>query len=480
MNSLLRFSRFARFIAGLSLLLFLTGCFQESRILWAPNGKVAVVLGETGCFLCDEEGKLTSLAITNVVAADWFSDSKRMAIATVSICSNWSSLSAKLPDPLQNTIMREGALMVADCESGKSIRPSDEKRGKKSLPQGVTGAALGLYLKEKYPDIFRENASSLLAGKDNSAVEVTTVRMAMMQTSNVTVSAPLMTSLYPLFPRVSPTSKAIAIVEITDEKHGANIFLTPVDASSMPRLVASNTAFFPDWTKDGQSLVFIKSSSVASPGDELTLGVLAREVVLKPDGTPLEEACNANNIETNSEVCSTKNQPEELAGVLFHNTCKVRCLSDGQILFSTADTRLPISRYDMSRNQQIFSFDAERHSIVIPVIPQSVRARLPDIISLFEVSPDGKLLMVAGVNSAVYAIRIATAESWEVSPAQENAVLRTLPVWKSTNELCLIKNLASQVTGRATKAEVVLWSLGGKTKSLSSGWPAEVIHGLLD
>ena len=99
-----------------------------------------------------------------------------------------------------------------------------------------------------------------------------------------------------------------------------------------------------------------------------------------------------------------------MVGLLFDANNKVRCLSDGRIIFAAVDIHLPCTNLDMPQQPELFALDPERQAAVIPLIPRSVQGSLPANPDYYETSPDGKRIAISGEKGAVVVLTLATGE----------------------------------------------------------------------
>ena len=77
----------------------------------------------------------------------------------------------------------------------------------------------------------------------------------------------------------------------------------------------------PDWVNDGRSLVYMQASGEGTK-DDVRLATLVQREVMDDKG----------------KIKISENAPE-LAGLFFQKTTRVRCLTDGRILFNAMEIR---------------------------------------------------------------------------------------------------------------------------------------------
>jgi hypothetical protein len=194
------------------------------------------------------------------------------------------------------------------------------------------------------------------------------------------------------FASLPPERPLLTRLKATKEKTSCNFWWFLTDGSAPPQLVANNTRpIVPIGRWTVILCVYIHAINEAASGDQIYLGSLTRRGILN--------AAGKIEIQTNAD---------DLAGLLFDANNKVRCLSDGRIIFAAADLHLPCTALDMPQQPQLFALDPEREAGVIPLIPRSVQGSLPAKSDYYEPSPDGKRIAISGEKGAVVVLTLAT------------------------------------------------------------------------
>jgi hypothetical protein len=201
--------------------------------------------------------------------------------------------------------------------------------------------------------------------------------------------------------------------------------------------------------------VYIRAINTPPSDDQISLASLTRRGILNAAGK-----------------IQIQTKADDLAGLLFAANNKVRCLSDGRIVFASADIHLPCTALDMPQQPQLFALDPERETGVIPLIPRSVQGSLPAKPAFYEISPDGKRVAVFATKGAVVVLTLATG-ALDTVQAAGSVDTASAPAWRSASELCFISTTNGQ------PAQVALWN-NGTTRVLSANWPAEARSGFLD
>ena len=188
----------------------------------------------------------------------------------------------------------------------------------------------------------------------------------------------------------------------------------------------------------------------------MALGSLSRRTVLGRDG-----------------AIQMEKESKDLVGLIWSAFDKVRCLDDGRIVFSSGDIHLPSTDADMPRREQLFVLDSARQSTLTRLIPYGIQDQVPAITALFELSPDRQKICLA--DEKTFVVMNTSAGTIEVI-SNATDVGDTVPGWRNSNELCF---LTDPDTNAPKTLQVALWS-SGKTRVISSNWPAEVREKFLD
>jgi hypothetical protein len=260
--------------------------------------------------------------------------------------------------------------------------------------------------------------------------------------------------------RLSPDADHVAFVVGAEDDGGTSLFVAPTDGSSAPRLVERQVGAFPDWSADGQYLAYARASMPhpLMDKDAMGLGAIAWRRVRTPDGTLLKEF----------------SETEDLAGVLYYETMRVRCLRDGRILFLAQDVQLPCAAGDMPQHFTLFEVSPGQRPTVARAITRQADEEISDTMGFFEVSPDDKRIVLPGDKGEIVMYDLGTGKVTQVSTAKDfEEKVRMVPVWRSNRELCFV------VPGdEPRRMEVVLWHKG-TTRMISKDWPESAVLGFL-
>lgn len=444
-----------------------SGCYPE-RIVWSPDGQRALVAGKERLYLCDPNGKLTDLGTQAPACMAWLADSRRYVAATQDKLTAWKDI-----EPLLSAEDKDRLIRLAE-DMRKEILASDNvDLGKLKCVQGKDSGELSaakVYLRDRHAEGLAEKLGATWKEFESASRDCTVIGVC--EISHGAASQPaqiLAKSLNGVVSiRVPSHGKAVAWSAARPEQQGigaADLFVVPTDGKAEPRVVAAACSWYFDWSTDGRRLVYGAVVGTADAGDEPRLGAIQQREVCSADGTLLKEP----------------GAPQILAGGLFGEMTRVRCLQDGRIFFSSLEVQLPITPEDMPKKGSIFALDPSRESTITRLVTHSAQEDVPDGLDFFSVSPDGTKVCIPGGDGEAAVVELATGKvetivgkPKEGSPEQK---LRTVPVWRATGELCLMVPPA-HLLGSPSRAEIILWTAPGKARLLSKDWPDEVIKAL--
>jgi len=465
----------------------LAGCVPK-KIVWSPDGQQAAVVANRQLYLCDADGNL-SAPIADGVEDDtlspvaWFPDSQRVLVVLKERVRQWQQIGGVLSDSVRNEIVTRAEQLRDDLAAYEGDWAQFESRALSGL-SGEQNGAIRIYLRDHLAKGLEEHLSE---GWWNSiqraSVEIRSLQIVNVDVNRKVAEARIARTIDGILEiRISPDGKKVAYVSaarelrddgrLPDEATDApTLFVVSADGNSEPQTVANYVAWFPDWSADSRHLVYAQPSSPPATQDEdLVLGTISRRQVSGDDGTLLEAPGGT----------------EALAGIIFNPVTKIRSLHDGRILFSAAEVHLPATGGDMPERASLFVVDPGRQATVTRAMPRQsemhpVVEGLP--IGLFETSPDGTRVAIAHEDGRVAIfnldggdIRLVQADNEKDN--DKSPELRTMPTWRSNDELCFIVPPGSEY-GSTHRAEVVLLSANDERHVLSNNWPAAVVNDLL-
>jgi dipeptidyl aminopeptidase/acylaminoacyl peptidase len=437
-------------LAAAFVLLLMTGCVGR-RIAWSPDGAHAAIFAGDGLHLCSPDGALSPIVLAGEGMTEWFPDSRRLAIVSEVGKQSWKDLEKAISPDERERVVEGGKALLDQFKAGHNL--SDALHALNAL-RDYEKDAVAVYLAQT--EGIKEQAGTNwdeLRQKEASMVQI---RVGALEEGKLPLGPAVLSSLRKILDiRVAPTGTAIAFTTEGDREDEFQLSVFPTDGSASPQLVAKNTAICSDWSVDGHSLVYIRANNTATGDDQLSLASLTRRGILNAAGK-----------------IQIQTKAEDLAGLLFYPENKVRCLSDGRIVFATVDVHLPCTALDMPQQPQLFALDPERQAGVIPLIPRSVQESLPGKPGYYETSPDGKRIAIFAEKGAVAVLTVATGalDTVQVAGSDDTA---SAPAWRSASELCFISTTNGQ------PAQLALWD-NGTNRVLSADWPAEVRKGFFD
>lgn len=456
-------------MAGLIGTVGLGGCLPEKRVIWSPDGRWAAVRGADGLYLSDASGKLSARLIERVSAVAWLPDSTGLVLCKADPSRSWDELAGVVTEAQRAELERRAPALRAEILAYEG----DWDAFKPSAVTGLTGGqtlALFTYVREKLGAGLAEKLGSKWDEFQKLSAAVYSLEIAALGSDGTLKPGRVLARALDAFDelRVAPTGKAVAYRGgAPGDEATRPLLAVPTDGSTVPRPVAEHTAMFPDWSVDGRYLVYAATRTPGGEdGKELRLGVIARRQVCAADGRPLASPPEA----------------EELAGIAFQNEVRVRCLRDGRVLFATLPVQLPCTSKDMPQRAGLFAVDPGRQPTVTALLPRQADEELPDVMFLFEVSPDEQHICVAGANGRIAVLTLTDGQVWNLVDENEVDHLRLPPAWRSADELCF-----AVVPGPAEakqRAEIVLakldWSKRqAQRKVISADWPEAVVTDFL-
>jgi len=439
-----------------AVLLLLAGCL-EKNLLWSPDGRRAVVFGPDGLYLTDAEGRLSSLLAPGAYRAAWLGDSRQLVIARRERVATWT----------------EAARLLGEERAGK-LAAKFEEQWQKSPAPGVNDveaaqvddkperALRQLYLRERHgADVRARLDEAAWTAWQSAAVEMHELVPARLEGEALVTGAPLYAGADDIEEiRVAAGDRAVAFVakpgySLPDQAHDElQLWVARLRASGTER-IAARVAAYPDWSADGSSVVYVQANAGAER-DQLRLGTLVQRPVFDAAGGWAKAP-----------------EPRELAGCMFSEQARVRCLRDGRILFNAAELSLPVAAEDFGdTREQLFALDPVRQATLTRLVPRKREADLPQSLAFFEVGPDEKQVLFGDFRGAVAVLTLATGEVEQVQEATKDN-LQGQPVWRAAGEFSYTRRTADKAAVR--KTEVVLRT-GGQDRVLSAGWPDGMVN----
>lgn len=435
------------------LVLMLAGCLHE-RLTWSPDGRQAAVITLDGLYLTDAAGTLSPLLLPGAYRAAWCPDSRRLVVARKRELKTFQDL-ATLLGPVRTQALIDKAEAVWQPWKRKPV--GDEKTPDFKIDRD--SGAVALYLREHHRERLRERFADHWKDIESATAEWHTLSVVRVAPGLLEPEVTLQEGLCE-FTQILPAPSGSAVAWVAPVELGADsdpslhLWLTPINGQKSPVVVARHVAGFPDWAADGRSLVVLRSTGRAPGGDDLRLGSLTTYPVLSAEGQLLAES-----------------KGEDLAGLIFNDTSRIRGLRDGRVLFNATAFALPmVVSEDPPLRDEFFVVDPMTRRITRLLAP-GVLDLLPKSLAQVEVSPDEAHLLVSDDSGKVWLLTLADARV-EVICAGFGKGDSIAPAWRAPGDFTYRKpgGLRNDLIQRS----------GGKETVLSRTWPAEVLARLVE
>lgn len=442
----------------------LAGCIPQKRVAWSPDGKVAAVVAADGLRLFDPAGRLSELLVPGVAQIEWFADGSRLLAVRDQQARTWDEVTAVLTDDRRDDLMQRAEQVRADLLAYAGDWDHFDSPGFHGLG-GAEKLAIVLYIRDYLPEGLPEKLGDRWEKIAEFAARIRSLEVLRVSGERVTPATVILRTIDDVaWPRVSPDGRLVAFSRPAseDEPFTRTQFVIPIRANAAPVEVARFTGLFPDWSPDSRQLIYASAGNEPRKGDALQLGVIARRSV-----TPA-----GDTVELGKE--------EALAGILFDPMTRIRCLSDGRILFASIELNLPCTDNDMPRRPSLFAIDPGRQSTVTRLVPRQIEPKMTDMVTLFEVSPDEQRVTVPGRNGSLSILTLSNGDWQEIYAGDDEGdsdKVRMEPTWRRNGELCFAVPPGSPL-GSPLRHEVVLWSRG-TTRCISKDWSDAVVRDFL-
>ncbi len=464
----------------LALLLLLTGCL-EKHLVWSPDGQRAAVIAkggtddEAGLYLCDAEGKLSARLVPAVYRVAWLGDSQQMVVARAQKTADWTEVTRMLGAAKAAEVATKAEASWEKTAANRQEQWSADQHGsgplgtrsngpQRSLALGGDGygGATMVYLWAHQADGLRA-----LYGKETDEIRAKDIfsghelLMARIVDDKIQLGTTLHEGLAEIQDiRIAPGDRAVTFTEeaTPGSDKESRLMLARINGTGAV-LVAERTSLFADWTADGRSLVYVQALGGGAKKDDLRLASLVRREVVDDHG----------------QIKVTE-KTEDLAGLMYSNTTRVRCLQDGRILFNAVEFNLPVASKDAdAEREKLFALDMARQATLVRMIPRDNAEHLPKVLAFFEVSPDEKQVLVGGYEGEVSVLTLSTGEVQQVQEAGEYNLMAA-PVWRRDGEITYAKrNPETDGKKPERKAEIVLRK-GDQEKVLSQSWSSTMLE----
>jgi hypothetical protein len=442
-------------------------CLPEAKVQWSPDGRWAAVLAPDGLYLSDADGALSPLVAPGVKAAAWTPDSKRLVVLRRTALATWKEVTALFPEaetPSEEFVAGAKRLK-AELLAHEGSMDKFEPKSLKDMPGALAILAI-MYLRDVDPAGLPEKLGP--KWEELKKVEAQAVLLEVGDVAEGVVKfgphvAKTFDDLTTL--RLSPDGKTAACVGIPAavKAEGPSLLVVAVSDGKL-REVAECVSSYPDWSSDGRFIVYAHAATTTAKagGKDAAerLGTISRREVAGADGALLEKFADA----------------EDLASLLFNERLEVRCLADGRVLFNALAVNLPCAKAEWPKSGELFALNMKATPAVGRVLSAAAPEKITDNLMWFEVSPDQKRALIQ-TPQGISIVSLADGRV-EATIAESPKDLLNLPVWRTSDEVCLAVSAGSKI-GSAARSEIVLWSATG-TKVLTKSWPDKIVKGLLE
>ncbi len=440
--------------------LLLFGCHPK-HINWSPKGQWAAYCNDVGLFFINGQGEISKKMCEHVYRAQWFPDGKRLAIEQFAKLTSWQEV--------ENTISREYQEKYVQYAEGllsvKDIQDWDEQTKKITdldLLNKYDLRAVQLYIRDVGSSGFPKEVIKSWGSSIEFRYQF--LRIGTWDGKNFSIGEPLWSSPERIWDmRVSVKGRVVAFTSaypgFFEEGAVSSLWVVDVETQKV-ELLDKNTTLYPDWDASGATLFYVRS--------------MGRESSYSPLGTMLKRRL----CDEDGRLLSDFSQVESLAGLVASEFTKIRCLSDGRIIFSSMEVTLPVIGKDIPELKQLFVLDPQHQSTIARLIPRSTQNQTHGYnFDCFEISPDETQISIPDDDGRVATLRIATGD-FTVLQAQGTEGIRTVPVWRYPNELCYIDEIEGGLTGSKKRKQMMLrqvasddtWS---QPRVISESWPEE-------
>ncbi len=464
----------------------LSGCLPETRMLWSPDGKYALVRGGDGLYLSDGDGKLSPRIAEDVQAVAWMPDSRQFIAACGKTLATWDELLPHLSEVRQKAARSEAEAFRGEVLAYKG----DWKDFYFKTPSADIRAAL-ICLRDQYGKELAPVVGEAWSGLKERCYEIAIMRLFDVSDGQARENKVLLESLEPVAEiRVSPTGKAFAYAAPPYPALGAeaafSLFVASFEFPDKTMHVADRVSIFFDWTPTGRSLIYAFSQDTDAQALDRRADLFGEDLVYRRDHMPESQShlriglIIRLTVLTETDAVRPADRWDCLANVPFSDSMPVHCLQGGRVLFAAEEVHLPCPPGGLPVGLTLFSAPLNGKREIAKVLTPEVQKRIHDMegrLDLMQVSPDETRLCIPGKQGTVIVVDLLTGNLTEAC-AGDAVWQATIPVWRSKDELCFVVKKDSKL-GTAKRSEMVLWSSSG-TRCISKDWPESIAKGFLD
>lgn len=443
---------------SLCALLLTVGCNEvEDRLAWSPDGTRAALRVGDSLYLVDTNGNLSDVIASNVTAAAWLPDSRGLVLLRSVSIANWKDAESVLPSEEIAAVKTLAKALPDLLRAGLAFGDGDATQFFEEFemkhPEFLRPALL--YLFDSEPAVLREamqkakDPNKLEADFSNSrTTEVAEVSLLLLIGNESHVIERTLTGLGQPLP--SPGTPVVAFTR------GEALTVAPLDGSTNRVAVSDRVAGVFDWTPDGKALVYAVRQSDKDVSNPQLADINQRIV-----------------IDTNGALVAGDTLPLTMNASTF--APRVRCLSDGRVLFAGNPLQLPAPATAVT-SVSFYLIDPTMGTNAVPVTIPSQPGSLPQDLASFVPNSNGRqIAIVESGSDAVAVLDVATGALEVISP-KRGWKSKILPAWRGTDELYF----AALPESSSARPELFRWRKGSAPQVVSTNWPAAVVNSLLE
>ncbi len=457
-----------RSLAVAATALLLAGCLPEEFIWWSPDGQTAAVRTPDGLRLAGTNGQLSAVILPGEIqSAAWLRDGSGLLVSRSFKLTSWAAVEQLIPSEEAAATMQMARaipdlLKAGLTASGGSL---DNLNDQFLKPLGMTESpalepALACAL-----SLHRERIRAVVAGFTNAAA--LEAELLSSETNGISVyeisilsmrnghpagePRSLIRSLRPLLdPVLSPSQPILAF------RTGDGALKAMALDGKLSLVVAAEDVPCAAWSADGRTLIHVVM------GKSGQVGEIRSRTVVSGRGELLADASQAETL--------------AMAAFIAGTSPRLSVLPDGRLLFASVPITLPTQAASIHLGAQFFLLDLAKRDGA-PVAVAIKKGSLPDDLSAFAASPDGRFVaVVEGGTDVAAVLELATGKVTIISPSHAGWKSRMIPAWKNPREL----TFAGVPAATAARPELILWQADTPERVLSKDWPDQVVKPWLE
>ncbi len=456
--------RHVKIIVALTTALCVSGCWPEEKIVWSPDGSKAAVLAGDGLYICDAEANISNDSVEGIIAVDWLGDGSDALVAAREVkVATWEQARAILPEKDVAAAKRRAAELRAEVLAHEGEMGAFKPAGRSEYDMLAV-----VYLAAQKDEALFEKLGDKAGEIKRLKANVYVIQKYRIDALDVSAGNKILTTHAKIMNiHVSSNDRAIAFqtLRTRGNKDVLTLSVAPAGGGGA-QLIAEDVAMGVDWTSTGR-LVYIKGLGEKryreASGDNKVGRLYITEVF---DG--------------HSEI-SDELHAEPVVTMVYNDATSLKNISGGCILFASKDVTLPVSTFELSRNdkESLFAVGRGEKDTVKSILDNEQLALLRERDfhpALFTVNPSGTkaAIMSDDWDVAVIDLDNGMVKIIDTGAVAEQDRLMALPNWRTDDELCFVVPPGSKYSSKR-RPEVVLWA-DGETRCISKSWGDDVVE----